>query len=66
MCPATLSIALRPGPGLADTEKVTAPGPFPVVPDVIVIHSGAFDACHPHPPLVVTWIVPVPPDTSNS
>jgi hypothetical protein len=66
VCPATLSVVLRPGPGLAPTENVTAPAPFPVAPDVIVIQSAVVDTCQPHPPLVITWIVPFPPETSNT
>ena len=51
---------------MAAELKLTTPGPFPVAPDVIVIHDALLTAVHAHPPDVVTddepAVTPVPID----
>lgn len=62
VCPATEMVAVRAGPELAATVKSTLPLPFPLAPDVMVIHVAAVVAVHPQPAGAVTPIgVPAPP-----
>jgi hypothetical protein len=64
--PAIVSVPCRAGPALAAELKLTTPGPFPLAPDVIVIHDALLTAVHAHPPDVVTddepAVTPVPID----
>jgi len=52
--PAIVSVPLRAGPLFAATLNSVEPGPFPLEPEVIVIHDALLDAIHPQPPLVDT------------
>jgi hypothetical protein len=60
--PAIDTVAVRDGPSLGATLKVTVPGPLPLLPPVMVIHGTAVVAVHVHSALLaLTWTVRSPP-----
>jgi hypothetical protein len=59
VCPATLRVPVRCVPALAAMLYPTTPFPFPVAPDVTVIHVALLAAVHAQPDPAVTAIVPV-------
>ncbi len=50
---------------LAATVNATAPGPVPLVPELMVIHAALLDAVHAQPEVVDTWTLPVPPEAAK-
>lgn len=61
-CPATVSVPVRGvDVVLAVTEKLRGAVPEPGVPLVIVIQVALLDAVQPHPALVVTVTLLLPP-----
>ena len=65
VCWPTVSVAVRAGPAVAATAKVTVPPPLPLVPDVTVIHGALLVAVQVHPLAVLTPTVRVPPPAST-
>jgi len=63
--PAIVSVPLRPGPVLAATSNVTAPLPDPAEPLVTVIHTLLLTAVHGQPAVIVSVVLPLPPDVVN-
>jgi hypothetical protein len=59
--PATVTVALRPGPVVAAALYCTSPLPVPVAPDAIVSHDSLLDAVHEQPAVVATVTRPLPP-----
>ena len=47
--------------GLSEAPNKTLPNPVPGDPLRIVTHAESLVAVQPHPPVVVTVIVPLPP-----
>jgi hypothetical protein len=67
LLPATVSVAVRADPEvLAAAVKLTKPVPVRLVPFEIVTHVAPLDALHVHPALVVTVMLPVPPDARSA
>lgn len=64
--PAIVSVTvLAPAPGFGCAVNETVPEPVPVEPLDIVTQDAALAAVQPHPELVVTVAVPVPPAAGN-
>jgi len=65
VCPAIDMVPDRDGPFVDATVKFTVPFPFPLEPDVIVIHGCPLVAVHAQPAPAVTVTDPVPPDEAT-
>jgi hypothetical protein len=61
VCPATVTVPVRAVDVLAVTLNVTVPLPFPLPPDITLIHGALVTAVHTQPLEVVTDVVVVPP-----
>jgi len=59
--PAIVSVPERPGPFVEATVKLTVPLPFPLAPDVTVIHDWPLVAVHAQPAPDVTDTELLPP-----
>ena len=62
VCPPTTIWAVRCGPLLLATEKLTVPFPAPLDPDVTVTKLSLDTAVQLQPPGAVTVKLPVPPE----
>jgi hypothetical protein len=60
-CPATVTVPVRAVDVLAVTLISTVPLPFPLPPDVTLIHDALLTAVHTQPLPLVTDVVVVPP-----
>jgi hypothetical protein len=65
VCPATLTVPLRPVPRFGSTTNPTDPLPVPDAPEVTMIHKALEAAVHEHVPPVVTVTDPMPPATAT-
>jgi hypothetical protein len=65
VCPAIASVPFREPALFAATRNPTEPLPVPELPEVIVTHEALLAAVHAHPAVVVTFTLPVPPDTGT-
>jgi len=63
--PAIVMVPDRAGPPVDATVKFTVPFPFPLEPDVIVIHGCALVAVHAQPAPAATVTDPLPPDDAT-
>ena len=64
--PATVSVPVRGlGSVLAATEKLTAPSPLPLLPELMVIQLASLIACQLHAGLVVTFTLPIALSAEN-
>ena len=63
--PATVIVPVRCGPVFAATENWTAPLPLPLAPLEMVIHAALLVAAHAQPVVVVTLMLPVPPEAAK-
>jgi hypothetical protein len=62
VCPAIVTVPVLAFVGLAATAKVTVPFPFPITPDVTVIHESLLTTFHVQPLAAATLTVgPTPP-----
>ena len=59
--PATVSVPILPDPALAMASTPTVPLPKPLVPAVMVSQLALLFAVQPHPTVVVTVMLALPP-----
>jgi hypothetical protein len=64
VCPAIVSVPERDGPSVAAIVNVTLPDPFPLAPDVSVIHGTLLTALQAHPAAAATFTDRAPPEGS--